>query len=100
MALGWSTVVNCTGGGQLSGRSYQITFSNAGGNTYADFGCGGSPNASGISVYYQVYPGGPYAYSSQKLVQGSQVALTQPGTWNGYHKAYRSGGVLVGSVNS
>lgn len=92
--------MNCSGGGQLSGRSYQITFSNAGGNTYADFGCGGSPNATGISVYYQSYPGGPYYYSSQRLVQGSTANLTQSGTWNGYHKAYNGSGGQVASVNS
>ena len=56
-ALGWSSVVNCAGGGQLSGHSYQVTFTNAGGNTYADLGCG--ENVS-IRLYYQAYPGGPY----------------------------------------
>jgi len=100
MALGWSPVASCSGGGQLSGRSYQVTFSNAGGNTYADLGCGGSINASGIQLYYQSYPGGPYYYTSQKVVQGSQAALTQSGTWNGYHKAFNSGGGQVGSTSS
>lgn len=99
-ALGWSPVVNCAGGGQLSGRSYHITFSNAGGDTYADNGCGGSINATGISVRYQAYPGGPYYNSSQKLVQGSVVSMTQSGTSNGYHKAYNSSGVQVGSTSS
>lgn len=98
-ALGWSPVVNCSGGGQLSGRSYQVTFSNAGGNTYADNGCAGGAS-TGIQLYYQAYPGGPYYWTSQKLVQGSQVALTQTGTWNGRHKAYNGSGVQVGSTNS
>lgn len=98
-ALGWSPVVNCSGGGQLSGRSYQVTFSNAGGNTYADNGCAGGASTS-IQLYYQAYPGGPYYWTPTKLVQGSQVALTQSGTWNGRHKAYNGSGVLVGSTNS
>lgn len=98
-ALGWSPVVNCSGGGQLSGRTYQVTFSNAGGNTYADNGCAGGASV-GIQLYYQAYPGGPYYWGSQKLVQGSQVAKTQSGTWNGRHKAYNGSGVQVGSTNS
>lgn len=92
--------MNCSGGGQLSGRSYQVTFSNAGGNTYADLGCGGSINATGIKLWYQSYPGGPYYWTSQKTIQGSQVGLTQGGTWNGSHKAYNSSGVQVGSTSS
>ena len=96
-ALGWSPVVNCAGGGQLSGRSYQITFSNAGGDTYAGLGCGGN---SGIQLRYQAYPGGPSYLTSQKLVQGYSVSLTQSGTTNGYHKAYNHSGVQVGSTSS
>jgi len=99
-ALGWSTVVECSGGGFLSGRSYRITFANAGGNTYLDYGCGGSIPASGLQIRYQVYPGGPYAYTSWRLQQGSATALTQAGTQNGYHKAFNSSGGQVGSVNS
>lgn len=99
-ALGWSAVVNCSGGGQLSGRSYQVTFSNAGGDTWADNGCGGNIKASGLQLYYQAYPGGPYYWTSQKLVQGGVASLTQSGTWNGRHKAYNSSGGQVGSVNS
>jgi len=90
-------VVNFAGGGQLSGRSYQVTFTNAGGNTYADLGCG--ENVS-IRLYYQAYPGGPYYTTPLLLVQGSSVAKTQGDTWNGYHKAYNGSGVQVGSVNS
>lgn len=96
-ALGWSSVVNCTGGGQLSGRTYQITWSNAGGNSYADLGCGGN---TGIQIYYQAYHGGPYYWSSQKVAQGYQVSMTQSGTWNGRHTAFNNSGVQVGSVNS
>lgn len=62
-----------------------------------DLGCGAH---TGITLYHQSYTGGPYYYTSQKLVQGSTVALTQGGTWNGYHKAYNGSGVQVGSVNS
>lgn len=69
-------------------------------DTYADNGCGGSIRASGIQLYYQSYPGGPYYWTSQRIVQGSQANLTQGGTWNGRHKAYKSGGVLVASTNS
>lgn len=99
-ALGWSPVVNCSGGGQLSGRSYQITFSNAGGNTYADNGCGGSIRASSIAVRYQSYPGGPYYTTSQYVVQGSVASRTQSGTWNGYHRAFNSSGGQVGYTSS
>lgn len=99
-ARDWSPVVNCSGGGQLSGHSYQITFSNAGGNTYADNGCGGNIRASGISLRYQSYPGIPYYTTSQKAVQGAQVALTQSGTANGYHRAYNGGGGQVGYTSS
>ncbi len=99
-ALGWSTVVECSGGGILSGRSYRITFSNAGGNTYLDMGCGGSRPNSGLQIRYQVYPGGPYAYTSWRLQQGPATAMTQAGTQNGYHKAFNSSGGQVGSVNS
>lgn len=100
MALGWSPVVNCSGGGQLSGRSYHITFSNAGGDTYADNGCGGNIRASSIAVRYQAYPGGPYYTTSQKVVQGSVASRTQSGTWNGYHRAFTSGGGQVGYTSS
>lgn len=99
-ALGWSTVVECSGGGFLSGRSYRVTFSSAGGNTYLDYNCGGSRPNSGLQIRYQVYPGGPYAYTSWRLQQGPGTAMTQAGTQNGYHKAFNSTGGQVGSVNS
>jgi hypothetical protein len=99
-AIGWSPVVNCSGGGILSGRSYEITFSNAGGNTYLDNGCGGTISSSGLQLRYQVYPGGPYALTSQRVQQGGVTSLTQAGTANGYHKAYNSGGGQVCSTNS
>jgi len=95
-ALGWSPVVSCGNGGILSGRSYQISFSNAGGESYADSGCG--PNA-GIILRYQAYPGGPYYNTSQSIAYGV-VSKTQSGTWNGYHRAFTTGGVQVGSTNS
>lgn len=94
--LGWSPVVSCGNGGILSGRSYQTTFSNAGGNSYADSGCG--PNAA-IILRYQAYPGGPYYNTSQSIAYGT-VSKTQSGTWNGYHKAFSNSGVQVGSTNS
>lgn len=99
-ALGYSPVVNCSGGGQLSGRTYQVTFSSAGGNTYMDNGCGGNVRAAGIQIYYQTYPGGPYAYTSNKVVQGGQASLTQSGTANGTHRGYNGSGGQVGSTNS
>lgn len=99
-ALGWSPVVNCSGGGILSGRSYQISFSNAGGNTYLDDNCGGSIGNAGLQLRYQVYPGGPWALTSQRVQQGPVTSLTEAGTWNGYHKAYNSSGGQVGSTNS
>lgn len=99
-ALGWSPVVSCSGGGILSGRSYQITFSNAGGNTYLDDNCGGTIGNAGLQLRYQVYPGGPYALTSQRVQQGSVTSLKQSGTSNGYHKAYNSNGSQVGSTSS
>jgi hypothetical protein len=95
-ALGWSPVVPCGNGGILSGRSYQITFSNAGGNSYADSGCG--PNAA-IILRYQAYPGGPWYNTSQSIAYGT-VSKAQSGSWNGYHKAFTTSGVQVGLTNS
>lgn len=45
-------------------REAPRVFSNAGGNTYADLGCRGSINATGIQLYYQAYPGDPYSVDS------------------------------------
>ncbi len=92
--------MNCSGGGILSGRSYQISFSNAGGNTYLDTGCGGSSANAGLQLRYQIYPGGPWATTSQRVQQGPVTSQTQSGTWNGYHKAFNGTGVQIGSTNS
>lgn len=89
--------MSCSNGGILSGRSYQITFSNAGGNTYADSGCG--PTAQ-IALRYQVYPGSPsYAITSNSSAIGT-VSKTQAGTVTGYHLARDIFGWSVGSTLS
>ena len=92
--------MDCTNGGNLSGRSYQYTFSDAGGGSYAELGCG--PYA-GIQLYYQSYPGGPYYTTSNTIALGT-ASKTQAGTWNGYHRAfvhYSSGTYFqVGYVSS
>lgn len=59
-ALGWSPVVNCSGGGILSGRSYQISFSNAGGtltSTTTVAEASGMPGSSSDTRCTRVAPG-------------------------------------------
>lgn len=94
-SLGWSPAVTCANGGTVSGQSYRITFSNAGGNTAADAGCGPS---AGIQLRYQAYPGSPYYVTGQSIAS-YYVSRVQGGTENGYHRAYSSG-VLVGQTSS
>lgn len=96
-ALGYAPIVNCIGGGNLNGRSYQFTFSDAGGWTSAELDC--SNKTAAIQLRYQAYPGSPTYTTSQSFGTG-YVSKTQSGTVGGIHRALNQFGTVLATTNS